>query len=74
MGKAPSNILDLVCETLEGLIPVKCSSTMAVNPITHLHRGHIHSDHQSQEEKNGMSAIWEDDECRAWLVANGYGE
>lgn len=68
-----------VVREMKKLRPALChsgyGSEMAVNPVTHFHRGHTTFRHSSVAEsldRMGMNAIAEDDHCKKWLIAHGY--
>lgn len=61
--------LSLATKELRHLRPAPCTSgfdmEMGVNPITHLHKGHIQAN--SDDDDPGMDAILLDEKCSHWL-------
>ncbi|KAJ8906995.1 hypothetical protein NDN08_003478 [Rhodosorus marinus] len=65
--------LEILATLLDGIKPLQCSSTVAVNPSTHMHRGHIRTSAALQEyERAGIDAIEADPDCSTWLSQHGY--
>jgi len=67
------------------LRPLSCSSAMAVNPLTHYHRGHISPWTNPEDEEGlkrqkqwqrdaamGAKAIWEQPDLARWMKKRGY--
>mmetsp|Transcript_33977 Transcript_33977/g.133254 ORF Transcript_33977/g.133254 Transcript_33977/m.133254 type:complete len:272 (+) Transcript_33977:286-1101(+) len=65
--------LEVLATFLDGIKPLQCSSTVAVNPSTHMHRGHIRKSEALKDyERAGIEAIEADPDCSAWLSEHGY--
>lgn len=67
--------LELAAKELRRLRPGRCDGgfdvEMSVNPVTHLHKGHVRRG-DDEEAKKGRLAIERDEVCRSWLERHLY--
>lgn len=73
--------LEMAAHELSRLTAPRCDGgfdyEMDVNPVTHLHKGHIRMDKSAgaqAADRRGMAAIGADDICSRWLRHHGYEE